>query len=50
MREAFYLGGGLNGRSILQQQFNDFYSILLARDVQRRETVLQANKYVKYPN
>ena len=39
-----YLGGSFNGGSVLQQKFNDFDSILLARYVERRETVLGANK------
>jgi len=41
---VLYLGGGFNRCSVFQQKFNDFDSVLLARNVQRRETVLRANK------
>jgi len=40
-----YLGGGLDGSCVLQQQFNDFDSVLLTRDVQRCEPVLRTSKF-----
>ena len=38
-----HLGRRFNGRSILEQKFDDLDAILLAGNVQRREAVLRAN-------
>ena len=43
-RWMHYLGGGFNRCSVLQQKFNNFDPVLLARDVQWRKTVLHANE------
>ena len=37
---AAYLGGGLDGSPVLEQQLHHLDPVLLARDVQRREPVL----------
>ena len=39
-----YLSSSFNRGSVLQEKFNDFDSVFLARNVQRCETVLCANK------
>jgi len=39
-----YLSSSFNCGSVLQEKFNDFDSVFLARNVQRCETVLCANK------
>jgi len=36
-----YLGRCFHGRTIFQQKLDDFYSIFLAGDVQRREAILK---------
>ena len=36
---VMYFGGGFDGSTVLEQQFDDFDAILLAGDVQRSEAV-----------
>lgn len=44
---ATYLGDGLNGSAVLQQELHHLDSVLLAGDVQRRETILEADGRTK---